>query len=297
MRHQLGDGYRELASSTVSVDLHSHSNASDGSDDPAELVEAAAAAGLTAVALTDHDNLAGIPEASQAAADVGIELVSGTELSVDWPEGAMHMLVYFLEPVPGPLQDRLKSLQDGRDDRNHRMVSALYDLGIDISYEEVATEAGGKGIGRPHVATVLVRKGVVPDMQAAFDEYLSAGRPAYQERLRLDHAEAARLSVESGAVPVVAHPHTIGVSAEDYERSFARLAEAGVLGVECYYPEYEPDLREHLARLTRSVGLVPTGGSDYHGTYKPENAIGSGRGDLDVPDEVLEEVRGLARAW
>jgi predicted metal-dependent phosphoesterase TrpH len=279
----------------VPVDLHTHSNASDGTDDPAELVRAAAAAGLTAVALTDHDNLAGIAEASWAATDAGIELVPGTELSVDWPDGTMHMLVYFLEPGTGPLQDRLKTLQDGREDRNRRVVIALNDLGIEITYEEVATEAGGKGIGRPHVAAVLVRKGVVPDIQAAFDEYLSAGRPAYQERLRLDHAEAARLAVESGAVPVVAHPHTIGVSADDYEQAFGRLAEAGVLGVECYYPEYEPDLRDHLASLTRSVGLVPTGGSDYHGAYKPDIDIGSGRGDLEVADEVLEEVRGLRR--
>ena len=275
------------------VDLHTHSNASDGTDEPADVIRAAAAAELSAVALTDHDNLGGIAEASQAAAAAGIELVAGTELSVDWPDGAMHMLVYFLEPRPGPLQDRLKAIQDGREDRNRRVVIALNDLGIDITYDEVATEAGGKGIGRPHVAAVLVRTGVVPDMQAAFDEYLSAGRPAYQERLRLDHAEAARLAVASGAVPVVAHPHTIGVSADDYEQAFGRLAEAGVLGVECYYPEYEPETREHLVRLTRAVGLVPTGGSDYHGTYRPDIDIGTGRGDLEVPDDVLEEVRGL----
>jgi predicted metal-dependent phosphoesterase TrpH len=279
----------------VPVDLHTHSNASDGTDEPADVIRAAAAAELSAVALTDHDNLDGIAEASLAAAETGIELVAGTELSVDWPGGAMHMLVYFLEPGPGPLQDRLKAIQDGREDRNRRVVIALNDLGIDITYDEVATEAGGKGIGRPHLAAVLIRKGVVPDMQAAFDEYLATGRPAYQERLRLDHAEAARLAVESGAVPVVAHPHTIGASVDDYQQAFGRLAEAGVLGVECYYPEYEPELRQHLVELTRSVSLVPTGGSDYHGTYKPGIDIGSGRGDLEVADEVLEEVRGLRR--
>jgi len=274
----------------MSVDLHSHSNASDGTDTPTELVANAAKAGVTTLALTDHDNLDGITEAQVAAQEHRIELISGTELSVAWPYGAMHMLVYFLEPGTGPLQNRLVALQEGRADRNQRVVAALIDLGIDISYDEVAQEAGGTGVGRPHIAAVLVRKGLVPDIKAAFEEYLAEGRPAYQERYRLDYAEAARLAIASNAVPVVAHPHTIGVSAEQYSGAFKEIAEAGIMGIECYYTEYSAEQRSHLASIAQELDLLATGGSDYHGSYRPEISLGSGRGDLAVPSDIVEQM-------
>ncbi len=277
----------------MAVDLHTHSNRSDGSDAPGRLVARAAAAGLSAVALTDHDNLDGIAEARAAAESLAIELVPGTELSVEWPSGGMHMLVYFLEPGPGPLQDRLARLQESRHERNVEMVEALRGLGIDITWEEVLEESGGVGIGRPHLAAVLVRKGVVPDIPAAFDGLLAQGRPAYRGRLRLDYAEAATLARASGAVPVVAHPHTIGVAATDYEQAFRAVADAGVQGIEAHYAEYRPEVRRHLAAIATALGLVATGGSDYHGRYKPDVRLGVGRGDLVVGGEVLEALRSV----
>ncbi len=281
------------------VDLHVHSTRSDGTDSPREVVALAAAAGLTAVALTDHDTLDGIAEATAAADRHGIRLVPGTELSVDWPTGTMHMLVYFLEPVSGPLQDRLEAIRQARATRNRRILERLAHHGIVIEHTDVAAEAGGGVIGRPHIAALLVARGHVADMTDAFDRWLAKGRPAYVDRIRLGAHEAIALARESGAVPVIAHPHTLGIAADDYRRAFEELAAAGLAGVESYYSEYEPALRNHLAGLCAKLGLVATGGSDYHGRYKPGLAVGIGRGDLAVPDEVIAELdaaRGEATA-
>ncbi len=275
----------------MAVDLHLHSTCSDGTDAPERIVELAVDAGLSAIALTDHDNLDGIARARAAAESADIELVSGTELSVEWRGSPMHLLVYFLEPGDGPLQNRLAAIQDSRATRNRRMVERLRDLDIDITFEEVEAEAGGTGIGRPHMAQVLIEKGVVPDFASAFDRYLAAGRPGYIQRDRLDAIEAIDLAAASGATTSIAHPHTLGVAADDYDRAFAGLADAGLGGIEAWYGEYEPQVREHLAAVAASLGLVATGGSDYHGRYKPELRIGSGRGDLVVPDAALAGLR------
>ncbi len=277
------------------VDLHTHSIYSDGSDSPAEIVSAAAAAGLEAVALTDHDNLNGILEAAAAADASEVELIPGVELSCEWQPGGMHLVVLWLEPGPGPLQDRLEILQAGRRQRNVELIELLQQLDVDISYEEVMAEAGGTGVGRPHVAAVLVRKGVVDSIPEAFDLYLASGRPAYVERYRLPPEEAIELARASGAVPIVAHPHTLGITRTTLDQELRRLAGHGLVGLECYYPEYEPDTRLELVERARDVGLVPSGGSDYHGTYKPGLEIGRGYGDLSVGREVWQELAEARR--
>jgi len=274
----------------VAVDLHLHSTKSDGTTTPQEVVRSGVSAGLSAIALTDHDNLDGIAEARAAAGSAGLGFIPGTELSVGWEGGAMHMLVYFLEPEPGPLQDRLRAVRDGRTARNHEIVVALQGLGIDISYEEVAAEAAGSGIGRPHIAAVLVSKGVVADIPAAFDRLLATGRPAYRPRLRLEVVEAIALARASGAVPVIAHPHTLGIPEGGYREAFRELVDVGLGGIEAYYGEYTPELRSHLAALCDDLGIVATGGSDYHGRYKPDLSVGIGRGDLEVPDATVERL-------
>ena len=277
------------------VDLHTHSTYSDGSDSPAEIVTAAVAAGLEAVALTDHDNLNGILEATAAADTSDIELIPGVELSCEWPSGGMHLIVLWVEPSQGPLQDRLETLQEGRKLRNLELIEKLRGLDLDISYEEVAAEAGGTGIGRPHVAAVLVSKGVVDSIPEAFELYLAAGRPAYVERFRLPPEKAIELARASGAVPIIAHPHTLGMTGVNLDQELRRLAGHGLIGLECYYPEYQPDIRLELVERARDVGLVPSGGSDYHGSYKPGLQIGRGYGDLSVGREVwheLAEARG-----
>ena len=277
----------------MAVDLHTHSTYSDGTETPAELMATAKRARLEAVALTDHDNLDGIPEAIVAAEHHGIELIPGVELSCEWDQGGFHMVVLWLEPGPGPLQDKLADLQEGRANRNLDMVAKLAELGIDITYEEVLEEAGGTGVGRPHMAAIMVRKGVVESMSEAFDFYLAKGRPGYVGRVRLPPEAAIELARASGAVPVIAHPHTLGIFREELDAELKRLAGIGLVGVEAYYPEYEPDTRFELVERARQAGLVPSGGSDYHGSYKQGLKMGNGYGDLVVDRTVLEELRAF----
>lgn len=276
----------------MAVDLHTHSTSSDGTDSPTAVVEAAVRAGLNAVALTDHDTLEGIAEAQAAADRLGIELVPGTEISCEFEPGTMHMVILFLEPGRGPLQDRLGELQDARSRRNEVIVERLRDLGLDISYEEVLAEAGEGSVGRPHFAAVMERKGLVANFRAAFDEYLGNGKPAYVPRLRLRPEEAVKLARRSDAVPVIAHPHTLGLNtAAEFAEFYHYMAALGVAGIEAYYGEYLLVHQHALADTLRSHGLIPSGGSDYHGSYKPNLEVGTGRGWLMVHDEILEELR------
>lgn len=252
----------------------------------------AAESGLSAIALTDHDTLEGIEEASEEASATGLELIQGTELSLDWSRGGMHLVVLFLTQGGGSLQDRLGALQEGRAQRNARMVSKLTELGIEISTDELVAEAGGGQAGRPHIAAIMVRKGYVPDITTAFEEWLAAGRPAYVGRDRLSPEEAISLARMEGGVPILAHPHTLGLdNAAEVAQLLERLGAAGLIGLECHYSAYSSDEAKGYARLARRFGLIPSGGSDYHGTYKSGIALGRGKGDLVVADSVLEELR------
>jgi len=272
------------------IDLHTHSSTSDGSDAPARIAELAAEAGCRAVALTDHDRLDGLPEARTRAAELGVELVPGCEISCQH-DATMHLLVYFLEDGDRPLPEALRRLQRARDDRNRRLAAHLTGLGLPVSYDEIMQEAGGKGAGRPHVAAILVRKGVVGSVQEAFDVWLGKGRPGYLDKERLTVDEAIRLARESGAVTSLAHPLTLGLEPAALESAIAELAGIGLTGIEAIYGRYSPVEREGLAALAARHGLVVTGGSDHHGTYKPDIRVGLGTGDLNVPDAALDDLR------
>ncbi len=275
----------------MAVDLHLHSNASDGTDAPAVVVQKAAAIGLTAIALTDHDTLSGIPEAQSAAAELPIELIPGVELSVDHNDVKIHMLAYFLEPEPGPLQDRLEMLRDGRDVRNRKIIEALNTLGYPITMQDVHRQAAGDAIGRPHIADALVAADLVADRSEAFRDLLGDGGIAYAERTRLTATEAITLTTESGGVTSIAHPLTIDPGNSTLRSVFEELREVGLSGIEAYYSQHPPHIRTQLVGVASDLGLVATGGSDCHGTGKPGLEIGTGHGDLIVPDSVLEELR------
>lgn len=276
----------------MAIDLHSHSTASDGSEPPAGVVQTALELGLTALALTDHDTQEGLEEARRAASSTGLELIAGTELSLEYPKGGMHLIVLWLEPGKGPLQDRLQELQDGRTGRNSIILEALGELGMPITIEEVELEAGGGSVGRPHIAAVMMQKGYVESIQEAFDSWLATGRPAYRGRPRLMPEEAIRLARESGAVPILAHPHTLNIDrAPEMADLLQRLRGSGLVGLEAQYSAYQQHERDGYAHLARRFGLVPSGGSDYHGSYKPGLGLGNGYGDLVVPESTLEELR------
>lgn len=275
----------------LAVDLHIHSSASDGTDSPEVVVRKATERSLAAIALTDHDTLSGVSAAQETAEELGIELVPGVELSVNHGGTKIHMLAYFIEPTAGPLQDRLEALRSGRTVRNYKIVKRLNDLGLDVSIHDVHDQAAGDAIGRPHIADALVAAGAVADRAEAFRELLGDHGPAYVERDRLSAVQAIELAAASGGVTSIAHPLTIDPGNTTLRSLFAELRDAGLGGIEAYYSEHPPHVRTQLATIAEDLGLVATGGSDYHGSGKPELQIGIGKGDLVVPDRVLEELR------
>ncbi len=271
------------------IDLHTHSTCSDGTDAPERVMELASAAGCRAVALTDHDTLAGLPRARARATELGLTLVAGCEVSCAYRSTSAHVLVYFADGEDGPLPEELARLRRDRVARNRQLAERLRSLGVDVTYEEIVAEAAGEeSAGRPHVATVLVRRGYAESIPDAFDRWLGRGAPAYEPKARLDPATLARTARQSGAVAVLAHPLTLWLEPAELDAAVRELADAGFAGIEAYYGRYSPDTRTELVALAERHGLVATGGSDYHGTVKESLSVGTGEGDLAVPDDVLD---------
>lgn len=279
----------------VVIDLHTHSTVSDGTERPARVVELAAAAGCRAVALTDHDHLDGLADATARGAELGVEVVPGCELSCSHP-GTLHVLVYFVSDGDGPLQDSLSRLQQARTDRNVVLADRLASLGLPVTPREMEEEAGGTGVGRPHVAAVLVRKGVVATVDEAFERWLAKGRPAYVAKARLAPADALRLARASHGMTVLAHPLSLGLKPAELDRQIGELVDLGLGGLEAVYGRYSPAERSGLRHLAAAHGLAVTGGSDFHGRYKPDLSVGTGRGDLAVDDALLDRLREGAAA-
>jgi predicted metal-dependent phosphoesterase TrpH len=272
------------------IDLHTHSTCSDGSDPPTRIVELAAEAGCSAVALTDHDGLSGIDAARARAAELGVEFVAGCEVSCRFSPGTQHVLCYFAEPGEGPLQDQLERLRSDRDTRNDRLIARLNELDIPITEKMLREEAGDATLGRPHFAAVLVRLGAVESYQDAFDRLLAKGGPAYFPKAFIDAPTTIEAARGSGALAVLAHPLSLALEPAELERQVAELAEAGLAGMECWYGRYSPEERQGLVDIAHRYGLVATGGSDFHGTYKPDLSVGTGKGDLNVPESALAEL-------
>ena len=272
------------------IDLHCHSTFSDGSLPPEQLVDDAVGIGLSALALTDHDTVAGLPRFLAAGAGKPIRLVPGVELSVDCAHGVMHMLGYWMDTDHPELVRQMEWIRDGREMRNRDILEKLNALGFAMSWEEVASFAGEDVVGRPHFAQVMLQKGYAKDKNEAFDKWLGDGKPAYADRPRLSAETAVALVRSARGVAVLAHPFTLRIGKEAMANLFRSLAEAGLSGVECYYSEHSSDLtREYLA-MARQANLVPTGGSDFHGEVSPGIRLGTGFGGLNVPDEVLPEL-------
>jgi predicted metal-dependent phosphoesterase TrpH len=277
-------------------DLHAHSTASDGTETPARVVRLAHQIGLRAIALTDHDTLAGIPEAGREALHLGIELIPGCEISLDGVPGTFHMVGLGIDPADPVLAGRLDFVRKGREGRNAAVVERLGALGIAITMEEVAAEAGGDVIGRPHFARVLVKRGVVADFKEAFDRFLGKGRPAYAERDRLPLAEAIAAIHGAGGSAVLAHPYTVAIhEADALRRWLEEMAAAGLDGIETVYTEHSGAQERKYRDLARRCGLLESGGSDFHGGNKAGTEIGFGKGNLRIPYEFWEALRDRAR--
>ncbi len=272
------------------IDLHAHSSISDGVDEPADLMRLAEKAGVTVMALTDHDTLAGVDAARAAAPEHGITLIPGVELSVDHGPFKIHMLVYFVEPGIGPIQDRLEDLRRGRDERNVQIIAKLNELGYRITMEDVKRQAKGPSVGRPHLADALIEAGYFSQRDEVFEDLLRDGGRAYLPRTRLTALDAISLAREGGGVPVIAHPATIRATADEYDTLFRELTDAGLGGIEAHHSMHDPALREHLTKVAHGLGLAATGGSDYHGAGKRPYQLGVGTGDLRTPRSALHEL-------
>lgn len=244
------------------ADLHLHSSRSDGVRTPSDLVDLAAANGVTTLALTDHDTLDGLAEARDAVSrQRGMRLIPGVELSCDLPGTELHMLGLFVDESNQPFRTALERMQRARVSRGERIVAALASLGVPVSWDRVRAIAGEASIGRPHIAQALIEAGHVATVDEAFARYLGRNSPAYVERERLLPTEAIALIRSAGGLAVFAHPPFT----DGHEAHARVLAAAGLWGMETYYRFYDETTVETLRALAETLGLVPTGGSDYHG--------------------------------
>ncbi len=257
------------------IDLHTHSDRSDGTLSPREVVLAARDAGLDVLGLTDHDTAEGWAEAREAALEVGLELMPGMEISCELAGRSVHLLAYFVDPGHEPLREALRLVLEGRDQRTPRVCARLRELGIDIDEAEVARRAGAAvAIGRPHIADTLVDLGVVADRDEAFDRFLSPGRPAYVRRYAAPLEQMLGTVLDAGGVPVIAHPWGRSEPSALQLEGLAHLQELGLAGIEVDHQDHDAEQRAALRAIARELGLVVTGSSDFHGAGKVDHDLG-----------------------
>lgn len=271
------------------IDLHSHTNQSDGTCSPAELIEEARRVGVRTLAITDHDTLAGYDRAVPHARDAGVELLCGVELSTKLSGQSVHLLGYFLGD--GDLEEFrqwILEMQAARRERNVRLVARLRELGIDITLEEA--EARGRGVtGRPHFAQILVEKGHVTSIQQAFDDFLAESAKGYVDRREPQFAEAVGRIRKAGGIASLAHPVRLK---GDFPAMLPALRDCGLNAIEAYHSDHRPEDTESYLTLAARYGLLVTGGSDFHGSVKPGIELGTGRGgNLRIPEDMVERLR------
>lgn len=278
------------------IDLHIHSTASDGTLTPPEIVTLAQNLHLGAIAITDHDTLDGSKDALSFGISPSVKFLTGVEISAEPPPsfscaGSFHILGYAIDVDHSDLNHKLLMLRDSRTRRNPRILRRLSRLGIDIALEEVLSLAEGSQLGRPHIAQLMVEKGYVHTIDAAFDEYLGHGKPAYVDRFRFECEDTIKAILNAGGIPVLAHPLLMGIKENELlEDLIAVMADMGLRGIEAYYPEHTKELTVYYSRLARRYNLLITGGTDFHGDIKPEIKMGTGRGDFFVPFELYEKL-------
>ncbi len=275
------------SSSTGGVDLHTHSAFSDGVLSPAKLVQMAAAAGISALGLTDHDTTAGLGEAEAEASRLGLLLVPGVELSTGDDGDDVHLLAYYIDRHDDRLQRALQRFVGERSARLDRIVERLAGAGVTLDAARVR-ELGGLGtVGRPHVARAMIEAGYVSSITEAFERYLRRGQPGFVPRPKVRPEDVIAVVNGAGGIPVLAHP----LSVVDITATLSRLVPAGLKGMEVYYGEYDDGARTALRQLADEWNLIPTGGSDFHGVgFK----AGRDLGDPSVPFESVERMRVLA---
>jgi 3',5'-nucleoside bisphosphate phosphatase len=285
-------------SSPLSIDLHIHSTASDGTLSPADLIALALRLRLGAISITDHDSIAGCREALLNGIPEQLGFLTGVEISAEPPPsypgaGSIHILGYGMRLDDPDLNRTLENLQDARTDRNPQIIARLNKLGIAILLEEVEREAGGGQPGRPHIANLLIKKGIVKTMDEAFDRYLGNGKPAYVDKFRIETSQAIELINTAGGIPVLAHPCLLEPeNDQQIEEVLQEMMSMGLKGLEVYFSEHTPEQTLQYAELSKRYDLLMTGGTDFHGDIQPAIQMGIGKGNLHVPYELYEKLIG-----
>ena len=274
------------------IDLHVHTTASDSTASPAEAVRLAKEAGLSAIAITDHDTVSGYAEAAEAGKKYGVEVVPGIEISTKYGR-AVHILGYYIDPDSDKLAPVLEWVVHDRDERNRKMAELMEADGLPVSYEEMHRRFGAV-IGRPHFAEVLVELGLAKDIRDAFDRYVEKGQKYYLPRNFLSIERSIEIIREAGGVPVLAHPFQYKLDDAGLRELIEHCMESGLQGMECRYSGYSVEQSKYLGRLAEEYGLIKTGGSDFHGDNKKHISIGTGTGHLEVPYKYLEKLRQTA---
>lgn len=272
------------------IDLHTHSTFSDGTFTPLQLVKYAEEKGLKAFALTDHDTTEGVKEAKSI--ETNVEVISGVEISTRYDKKEIHIVGLYVNENDADLNKQLKYYREKRVTRNFEILEKLNSLGVDITIDDVKESCTGDVISRAHIAKALVSKGFVGSYTEAFDRYLGDNKCAYVPRETLNYEESMELITKAGGVPVLAHPLLYKMSDTNLENMMVKLRQKGLNAVEVYYSTHSNSDTQHIMAMANRVGLIYSGGSDFHGATKPKIDMGTGMGKLAVPYEILEKIRG-----
>lgn len=276
------------------VDLHTHSTASDGEKSPSELVFAAKESGLGVLALTDHDTVDGLEEAAEAAKEAGIVFVPGIELNIQWPTGEFHLLGLGLKEISASMKGLLASLKYNRIERNKKILAALANDGLEVTYEEFLQSQGTvhreDTLGRPHIAAYMVQKNIVKNRQKAFDKYLSKGTPFFVDFEGAELTAGVKAVLDSGGLPVIAHPLSLYVGWGKIEEVLRGIKAAGVQGLEAWHPGARENDCRRLEKMAKELGFFVTAGSDYHGpNVRADRKLGRTAGGYKIDDRYYYE--------
>jgi predicted metal-dependent phosphoesterase TrpH len=275
------------------IDLHTHSTASDGSLSPARLMQAAKDGGLSAIALTDHDTIAGIEEASKAAEALDLRFIPGVELEIRWEPGEFHLLGLGIRRPGGTFHATLGELARRREARNLRILDRMREFSMEIQYDDIRALSGGGSVGRPHFATALVNRGIVRNREQAFSRFLGKGKPLYVPKEGLEFRSALDLIKEAGGIAVLAHPMSLYVSWGRLPDLVKELADQGLDGIEAWHPTAKPRACRRLEELGTRLGLFITAGSDFHGESRPDRKLGITAGGRKIEEAVFEAIPPL----
>lgn len=273
------------------VDLHTHSTYSDGIFIPKELIAYAKEKGLSAIALTDHDTVAGVSEAIGYGAEYGIEVIPGIEVSTEYEDTEIHIVGLFIDVNNKELLSALDNFRLGRQNRNKEMVDKLNAIGVNINYNDVLANAGGGVITRAHIAQEIIKKGYALSNNEVFDRYIGKNKPAYVKRKVMPWQDTISLIVKSGGIAVLAHPLLYKLSDKRLEMIVSQLSAKGLGAIEAYYSTHSPRDVKYIKELALKNRLKLSGGSDFHGTNKPKLDLATGYGNLQVPYDIIEELK------